>query len=81
MLAKFFALFALVAVAANAQSACVLQCAEESLPAGGCSSVTDFGCMCNSDAFQQAAKQCLEQKCTPEDQQAGADLIAQNCAN
>ncbi|KAI3614806.1 hypothetical protein WG66_003349 [Moniliophthora roreri] len=58
MLGKFFILFTLITIAAvttSAQPACVLECARESLSAGGCSSI--------SGPFQEVARQCIKQRC------------------
>ncbi|ESK89500.1 hypothetical protein Moror_16103, partial [Moniliophthora roreri MCA 2997] len=66
MLGKFFIFFTLITIAAvttSAQPACVLECARESLSAGGCSSIDDFHCICSSGPFQEVARQCIKQRC------------------
>ncbi|CAE6492869.1 hypothetical protein RSOLAG22IIIB_13852 [Rhizoctonia solani] len=60
---------------------CVLQCGTEAAQNSGCSSILDFACLCSSTKFQTAALQCLQSKCTVEEQQAGVTLEQQFCGS
>ncbi|KAL1744688.1 hypothetical protein HDZ31DRAFT_63826 [Schizophyllum fasciatum] len=62
-------------------SQCLLQCTTTAASANGCSSVTDLQCLCTSASFQNDAKSCMQDNCTEEEQQAGLQLQAAECAN
>ncbi|KAI0264207.1 hypothetical protein BC834DRAFT_970929 [Gloeopeniophorella convolvens] len=81
--------FTVAAVGVSAQSSsglpsgidsCVLGCLSSAQGPNTCASFTDVTCVCSNSAFQSAATQCLQSKCTSQDQQAALTLQQQQCA-
>ncbi|ESK87627.1 hypothetical protein Moror_1941 [Moniliophthora roreri MCA 2997] len=67
--------------AAPAGAGCVIQCSTQALPAGPCSAITDFDCVCTNEAYQQAVRDCLSSSCPPEDMQTAMNLQQQGCGS
>ncbi|KAK7026429.1 hypothetical protein VNI00_015664 [Paramarasmius palmivorus] len=78
MFAKYIALFAAFVTVANAQS-CVFDCGNQAARDSGCSSVYDRVCVCASDRFKTEGEQCLADRCSPDDQRAGAAMFHELC--
>ncbi|KAH8984798.1 hypothetical protein EDB86DRAFT_3219811 [Lactarius hatsudake] len=77
----FAALVAATVVGVSAQSACIIDCVEQSESPSTCTSYTDLSCVCSNQAFQSASAACVNAKCTTADQQAALDLQKQNCGS
>ncbi|KAK7688049.1 hypothetical protein QCA50_008419 [Cerrena zonata] len=61
-------------------TACSLQCISQSLSAGGCSNIADLQCLCTSQAFEDATRQCLQNSC-PDDISAATSAQQSQCAS
>ncbi|KAF9257849.1 hypothetical protein L218DRAFT_878505 [Marasmius fiardii PR-910] len=60
---------------------CILGCVTQAATQAGCQSFTDVTCVCTNTAFQNAAGQCLQSTCTPDEVTAAMALQEANCAN
>ncbi|CAE6374725.1 unnamed protein product [Rhizoctonia solani] len=72
---------ALLASYVAAQSVCITNCATQAAAANcGGLPFTNPSCACQNANFQQAALQCLEASCPPEDKQVALQLLQQMCS-
>ncbi|KAF9265525.1 hypothetical protein L218DRAFT_942880 [Marasmius fiardii PR-910] len=60
---------------------CIMTCATNSLTAGGCNSLADVNCLCNSAQYQTAVLNCLQANCTPDEVQMAMEMQQQQCAS
>jgi len=58
---------------------CILGCATSAASSAGCANVTDFRCLCTSNAFDTAAGQCIQATC-PDQASAAQALHSAQCA-
>ncbi|CAE6452220.1 unnamed protein product [Rhizoctonia solani] len=75
------ATIAALAVVAFAQSVppCVKSCSDQAATAHGCGSHSNVSCVCTNAAFQKAARECIQSKCTAAELKQALDLQAASC--
>ncbi|KAL7417663.1 hypothetical protein BDY24DRAFT_375654 [Mrakia frigida] len=61
-------------------SPCIISCSTIGAAAGGCSSFSDYACICTSTVAQEAVSACLQANCTAEDVTASFALQNVTCA-
>ncbi|KAI0737225.1 hypothetical protein C8Q80DRAFT_1067975, partial [Daedaleopsis nitida] len=62
-------------------SSCLIGCVTQAASSSGCSSYTDFACICSSDQFLQQARSCLESSCSDQDVQTAEKLQQAECGS